>query len=214
VKKQWLVASGQLSVLRARKKQLSAVGCQLSALCARSRTAALIAVLLICGAAAMATTVIPMSVEELTRSASRIVEVQAVSSRSAWNQQHTLIYTYTTFRVTRALKGDTAQTMIVKQLGGSAEGYTQKVSGVHHAQVGEEALLFLRPSAAGDGTYAIVGLLQGHFRIFHARSGETMMSNGIVGAESLEGGSGAVREFTGSPMTLGAAEARIRRALQ
>ena len=195
------------------KKQFSVVGCQLSELRARS-TAALIAALLLCGAAAMATTVIPMSLEELARSASRIVEAQAVSSRSDWNPQHTLIYTYTTFRVTRALKGDTAQIMIVKQLGGSAEGYTQKVSGVHHAQAGEQALLFLRPSAAGDGTYAIVGLLQGHFRMFRAGNGETMVSNGITGAESLEGGSGAAREFTGFPMRLGTAESRIQRAVQ
>jgi len=197
VKKQWPVASAQLSALWARRV-----------------TIVMVAAVLLCGGAAMATTVIPMSLEELARSASRIVEAEAVSSRSAWNPQHTLIYTYTTFRVTRALKGDTAQTMIVKQLGGSAEGYTQKVSGVHHAQAGEQALLFLRASAAGDGTYAIVGLLQGHFRMFRARNGETMVSNGISGAESLEGGSGAVREFTGSPMRLGAAEARIRRAAQ
>jgi hypothetical protein len=197
VKKQWPVASGRMPAWYARRV-----------------TIAMIAAVLLCGAAAMATTVIPMSLDELARSASRIVEAQAVSSRSAWNPQHTLIYTYTTFRVTRALKGETAQTMIVKQLGGSAEGYTQKISGVHHAQAGEQALLFVRPSAAGDGTYAIVGLVQGHFRMFRARNGATMVSNGVAGAESLDTGSGAVREFTGSPMTLGTAEARIRRALQ
>jgi hypothetical protein len=194
-------------------KQLSVVGRELSAWCARRSTTALIGALLICCAAALGTTVIPMSVEELTRSASRIVEVQAVSSRSAWNAQHSLIYTYTKFRVIRGLKGDSAQTLVVKQLGGRAEGYTQKVSGVHHAQVGEEALLFLRPSAAGDGTYAVIGMMQGHFRMFRARNGETMVSNGITGAESLEPSNGGAREFTGSPMTLGAAEERIQRAL-
>jgi hypothetical protein len=173
----------------------------------------MIAALLVCGAAALGTTVIPMSVEEMTQSASHIVEVQAISSRAAWNEQHTLIYTYTTFKITRALKGDASTTLIVKQLGGSAEGYTQKVSGVHHAQAGEEALLFLRPSAAGDGTYAIVGLIQGHFRMLRDRAGQVMVSNGIASAETVERG-GAVHEFTGSPMTLSTAEARIRRALR
>ncbi|MGZ4818923.1 MAG: hypothetical protein ACXVZJ_09875, partial [Terriglobales bacterium] len=93
-----------------------------------------------------------MSVEEMTQAATDVVEARAVSSRAAWNQQHTLIYTYTTFQVTQVLKGARAQEINVKQPGGTAGGYTQKVSGVHHAQIGEEALLFLRPSAAGDGT--------------------------------------------------------------
>lgn len=172
----------------------------------------LIALFLGCAAGASATTVIPMSVEELARSASDVVEARALSSRSAWNAQHTLIYTYTTFQVTRALKGAAAQTVTVKQLGGSAEGYTQKVAGVHHAQAGEEALLFLRASVADDGTYVIVGLIQGNFRMFRASDGHTMVSNGVAGAKAAQGG--PVSEFTGSPMSLSQAEARIRRTLR
>lgn len=164
--------------------------------------------------AAMATTVIPMSVEELTRAASRIVEARAVSSRSAWNEQHSLIYTYTTYQVTRGLKGTAAQTITVKQLGGSAGGYTQKVSGVHHAQAGEEALLFVRPSEAADGTDVVVGLIQGNFRVYHASDGQAMVTNGISGAQAVERGSGRVTEYTGAAMPLNQAEARIRRAMQ
>lgn len=180
----------------------------------RVKVAFVMAVLLGCAAAARATTVIPMSVEELTQAASHIVEAQAVSSRSAWNQQHTLIYTFTTFQVTRALKGAAAKTITIKQLGGSAEGYTQKVAGVHHAQAGEAALLFLRASAAGDGTYAIVGLVQGNFRMFRAGDGRIMVTNGISGAQAVERGTGRVAEFAGQPMTVSEAEARIQRALQ
>lgn len=163
---------------------------------------------------AIATTVIPMSLEELTRAASAVVEARAVSSRSAWNQQHTLIYTYTTYQVTRGLKGASGSTITVKQLGGSAGGYTQKVAGVHHAQPGEEALLFLRPSAAGDGTYAVVGTIQGNFRMFRSSDGRPMVSNGIVGARALERGSGAATEFTGARLSQAEAEARIQRALR
>ncbi len=172
-----------------------------------------LAVMLGC-AAARATTVIPVSVEQMTRTASDVIEARALSSRSAWNPQHTLIYTYTSFLVTRTMKGQAAHTITVKQLGGSAEGYTQKVAGVHHPQAGEQALLFLRPSVAGDGTYVIVGLIQGYFRIYHAAGGDTMVSNGIGRVQALERGSGRTEEFTGSPMTVNEAEARIRRALQ
>jgi hypothetical protein len=173
-----------------------------------------ITLLVLACAAAMATTVIPMSVEEMTRAASRIVEARALSSRSEWNQQHTLIYTYTTFQVTRGLKGGAAQTITVKQLGGSAGGYTQKVSGVHYAQAGEEALMFLRPSEAGDGTYVVVGLIQGNFRVYRASDGRAMVTNGISGAHAVESGTGRVSEYTGAAMTLSQAEARIQKAMQ
>jgi hypothetical protein len=151
-----------------------------------------------------------MSVEDMTRAATDVVEARAVSSRAAWNEQHTLIYTYTTFQVTQVLKGGPAQEIKVKQPGGTAGGYTQKVSGVHHAQNGEEALLFLRPSAAGDGTYVVVGLVQGNFRMIRPSDGRAMVTNGMAGAKALQGGT--VSEFTGSPMKLTEAEARIRRS--
>ena len=168
--------------------------------------------LMVWAVVATAATVIPMSMEELTRGASAVVEARAVSSRSAWNRQHTLIYTYTTYRVTRGLKGASAATITVKQLGGSAGGYTQKVAGVHHAQPGEEALLFLRPSLAGDNTYVVVGTIQGNFRMFRASDGRSMVTNGISGAKALERGAGKTAEFTGTGMTVSEAEARIRRA--
>jgi hypothetical protein len=170
-------------------------------------------VLLLWVAVAKATTVIPMSVEELTRASTDIIEARAVDSRSAWNAQHTLIYTYTTYEVMRALKGAAAQRVTVKQLGGSAEGYTQKVSGVHHAQTGEDGLLFLRPSAGGDGTYVVVGLVQGNFRVLRSSDGGALVTNGISGAHAAERGASGVTDVIGS-MTLNEAEARIRRAMQ
>ncbi len=97
-------------------------------------------------------------------------------------------------------------------MGGSADGYTQKVSGLHHPQAGEEALLFLRPSEAADCTYVIVGLLQGNFRMLHTADGASIVSNGVTGVKSVRGH--VVSEFTGSPMTLTEAESRIRRAVQ
>lgn len=160
-----------------------------------------------------ATTVIPMSVEELTRAASHVVEAHALDSWSAWNAQHTLIYTYTNFRVTRGLKGAAAATITVKQLGGSAEGLTQKVAGVRQFQSGEDALLFLRPSIAADGTLVVVGLMQGNFRMAHTSNGETIVSNGVYGASSMDRKTGAISAFTGMPMTLRDAESRVQRAV-
>lgn len=167
---------------------------------------------IVVAAAMHATTVVPMSIEDLTRASSDVIEAHAVRSWTTWNAQHTLIYTYTTFEVSKKLKGAASTTVTVKQVGGTADGYTQKVSGVRHFQVGEDALLFLRPSVAGDGSLVVVGLIQGNFRVMQSSSGETLVSNGVVAAQQFE--RGQVRTFAGTAMRLADAESRIMRSVQ
>ena len=169
-------------------------------------------VLVACVTATNATTIVPMSVEELTRASASVIEAHALRSWTSWNAQHTLIYTYTTFQVSRTLKGKSDDVVTVKQPGGSADGYTQKVSGVRHFQEGEDALLFLRPSVAADGTQVVVGLIQGNFRVARTTAGETLVSNGVVEAQQYD--RGRVQPFTGSAMRLEDVEARIARAAQ
>lgn len=161
-----------------------------------------------------ATTVIPMSVEDLTQAASAVVEGTAGESWSAWNPQHTLIYTYTKFQVTRSWKGAPAQTIVVKQLGGAAGGYLQHVAGVRYFQSGEPCVLFVRPSVAQDGTQVVVGLMQGNFRVYTSSKGETMVSNGMSEASAYEPGSGHFSQFTGSPMSMQAMQSRVKQAVQ
>lgn len=174
-------------------------------------------VLLLLGLLALAcgaTTVIPMSVEELSQAASAVVEGTAGESWSAWNAQHTLIYTYTKFQVTRSWKGALGQTIVVKQLGGAAGGYMQHVAGVRYFQSGEPCVLFVRPSVAQDGTQVVVGLMQGNFRVYSSSTGETMVSNGMSEASAYEPGSGRFSQFTGSPMSMKAMDSRVRQAVQ
>jgi hypothetical protein len=169
-------------------------------------------VLVVFAAGATATTIVPMSVEDLTRSASDVIEAHAVRSWSSWNAQHTLIYTYTTFEVQSRLKGSAPEMVTVKQVGGSAGGYTQKVSGVRQFQEGENALLFLRPSVAADGTLVVVGLVQGNFRVYQSTSGDPMVSNGVTGAQQYD--HGRIETFSGTSLRLTAVEARVKRSVQ
>jgi hypothetical protein len=163
--------------------------------------------------AAQATMVKPMSVEDLTRAASAVIEGQATETWTSWNAVHTRIYTFTRVRVSQTLKGPALDTVVVKQLGGSAGGYTQHVSGVRPMQAGEDALLFLRPSEAHDGTMVVVGLMQGHFRFARdSQTGSTLVSNGVLGAEEVQSASSKVENYRGSSLTLGQIEARVKAA--
>lgn len=175
---------------------------------------AAIALVLFIACTAQATMVKPMSVEELTSEASAIVEGQAIETWTSWNAVHSRIYTYTRVRVSKTLKGAQADTVVVKQLGGSAGGYTQHVSGVRAMQTGEDALLFLRPSEAHDGTMVVVGLMQGHFRYARdTKTGDTIVNNGVIGAEEMQSNSRSIRPYRGSTLTLQQLESRVRQAV-
>jgi len=163
-------------------------------------------------ALASATTIIPVSVERLTSESSHVVEGQVISTESRWNPQHTLIFTYTKFQVARTLKGSPHTSFTVRQIGGSAEGYTQKVAGVRYGKPGEQSVLFLRPSATQDGTFEITGLMQGNFSIRKDSTGESLVSNGVPGVSSYQ--QGATGEFTGTHMKLQELETRVQKAVQ
>ena len=168
-------------------------------------------VILLFAALATATTVKPMSIEELTSAATNVIEGQAVDSTSIWNPQHTLIYTFTRVRVSKTLKGKSDDIITIKQLGGHAGGYTQKVAGVHAMQAGDYSVLFLRPSEARDGTMVIVGLMQGNFRIERqAKTGSVVVNNGVGDVhQSMATG---VSDFRGAKLTLRQLETRVRKA--
>jgi hypothetical protein len=186
-----------------------------------ARCLALILVLA-CAPLLMATSMIPVSVETLTSNAELIMQGKALRSWSQWNPQHSLIYTYTEFAVDRTLKGAVSASqsktgstakIVVKQLGGTIAGVAQHVSGVRYWQPGEEAVLFLRASAAQDNTHVVVGFTQGAFRVERLNSGEVRVSNGAPDVQLFEA-SGEQVVAQPRPMTLKDLEMRIQKASQ
>ncbi len=165
---------------------------------------------IVLASASTATTVIPMSVEELTRAADTVVEATATSSWSQWNAAHTMIVTYTRLTVLKPLKGAAPPEIIVKQPGGVVGFYGQTVPGVRHFLTGETALLFLQSSRNVDATHVVVGLVQGNFRVYKARGGVTAASNGMPGVSALK--SGGFSEYHGTTMPLEQLESRIQGA--
>ncbi|HYH00346.1 MAG TPA: hypothetical protein VD837_14530 [Terriglobales bacterium] len=159
-----------------------------------------------------ATTIVPLSVEDLTRGASTIVRARATRAWSEWNPERTVIYTYTRFNVSQNLKGLPSAAVVVKQAGGTKDGLKQRLFGVRHFQVGEEAVLFLRPSKAHDGTLVVVGLMQGNFRVLRSATGQVVVTNGVPDVSAVTS-TGQVSNFTGATLTLQQLESRVRKAV-
>jgi hypothetical protein len=160
-----------------------------------------------------ATTVIPLGVESLTRMSTHVVEGKAVSSTSEWNADHTFIFTYTQFEVQKTLKGQAPNTVMVRQIGGTVDGITQKVAGVRHWSTGEEAVLFLQPSSTQDGALVVTGLMQGNFLMRHTPAGQTYVSNGMPEAFEYQAAAGEVTSYRGNTMRLEELESRIQKAV-
>ena len=161
-------------------------------------------------ASVLATTVRPVSIETMAGQATLVAEGTAITSQSQWNPSHTLIVTYTRFRVSRVLKGAAASEVTIRQPGGSAGVYRDVVHGVRYLKPGEEAALLLKPSGDPDGSMIVVGLMQGMFRIQRETSGAAFVSNGTAGVETTHQG-GAATSFQGTRIPLSEFEARVAR---
>lgn len=176
------------------------------------KPALILTALLIAACLVSATTVIPLSLEQLTRASTHVIEGKAVETWSKWNDSHSFILTYTRFEVQRALKGQAPSTVVVHQLGGKVDGVTQKVSGVHLWNSGEKAVLFLRPGQIRDGSFVVTGLIQGNFQMMKTDKGDVKVSNGVPDASAYKIKSSQLTTFRGSAVTLQELESRVQKA--
>src|SRR5712692_5436265 len=79
-----------------------------------------------------ATTLVRLSLEQLTEASSAIVRGRVVSQESRWNPHHTRIVTFTTLAVAETMKGAPGSTVVVEQLGGTVGNIRVHVSGTVH----------------------------------------------------------------------------------
>ena len=101
----------------------------------------------------------------------------------------------------------------VKQIGGHAGGYAQKVSGVRHWLPGEEAVLFLHPSEKSDGTLVVTGLMQGNFYVQHLPTGDVVVGNGVPDVSTFDSTNHTTSTYHGSRMTLRELESHVQKAV-
>jgi hypothetical protein len=126
----------------------------------RSVVFAFCSFLLLCNAAAP-TTLAHMSIEKLTQASRLIIRARCVENSSAWDAAE--IWTFSTFQPSEIWKGSSRQRVSVRLLGGRVGNLTSNVSGIPRFHAGEEAVLFLAPTARGD--FSVVSWVQGTFRI-------------------------------------------------
>ena len=172
---------------------------------------ALVPLFVVIAAQLFATSVIPMSVEQLTISSTEIVRARAISSVSSWDADHAHIYTFTSFEPIETWKGAAPSQIVVRQMGGRVGNIEQRVSGVRRWSAGDESVLFLRPSEVGQGVMAVVGLFQGNFAVKRSAVAEPLALNGVPDAMQYDPATRTATQFRAKPITLRELHERVAR---
>jgi hypothetical protein len=125
------------------------------------------------GLAAHATTLVRMDLGALAWSAELIIRARFTGSETRW--ENGAIWTFADFAVIEPLKGAPPATVRVRLPGGRTGHMGTRIEGVPQFATGEEAVLFLERTSAGD--YGITSWAQGTFRVRRsAAGGETTVT--------------------------------------
>ena len=142
------------------------------------RSLALIILMLLFSSPAFATVLQAMSVEEMSLSAEAIVR-GVVTDVSAFKDPKTeRIYTLNTVSVTERIKGQSPDSVVVRQIGGTYQGMTVQVPGTPRFEVGEQVVLFLTKEGS---LHFLRGMGQGGFSIVKD-NGVEMAKQKLAGA--------------------------------
>lgn len=125
-----------------------------------------------------ATSVLPMSLNEIIDNAPVVFHGICTSNRTERDPVTNFIVTYTSFDVRDALKGDVKATHTIKQIGGTLPGGEQsyQAQGIPTFVVGQEYVVYLA-GVSSAGFSSPIGLSQGRFTVEQGDTGK-LASNG------------------------------------
>jgi hypothetical protein len=170
------------------------------------RSLSLVALLLIVSAMPLsAAQFVLQDFDAMVRDTDYVVRGSVVNTWSAWNDAHDVIYTYATLRVSRYFGEITGpDTLVVREVGGTVDGYTQEAIGFPAIRRGEQVVLLLS-KWADSGDLRIHAYNQGKYLVrMRADCSEVLVSDPvqqgeerITASERRGFGSDAVTEENG-----------------
>ena len=115
----------------------------------------------------------PVSDAQLVCEATDIVRGQVSAVESAWDTGHQAIWTTATVQVDEVLRGSLSPgtSVQVREVGGTAEGYTIVAESFPTFRQGEETVLLLRPWEDGSGAHRVWGYSRGMFVVDRSTGG-------------------------------------------
>jgi hypothetical protein len=113
-----------------------------------------------------ATTLVHMSLEQLSQASTDIVRGHVVYQESSWDAFHKLMLTVTQVAIEQRMKGQAPELIEIEQPGGKIGNVRLYVPGTVHFLPGAKYLLFVEPARTAPSRYLVVGMTQGAYRIY------------------------------------------------
>jgi hypothetical protein len=174
----------------------------------KSKLIGIVLLAAILAAPAFATTVFKLDLAQLVQRADMIVQGQVEAVYSQWDEGQRLVFTYVSIRVDDPLKGERRQTVLIRQVGGTAGTIHMSVAGVPEFKRGEMAIVFLKRQ--NDSTFQVVGMNQGLYEIV-----EDVAVSSVFGVDLVDSKTGEItKPLAGRRAPVEELKTRIRELLR
>ena len=145
----------------------------------RSRGTLVLGAILLAGVSlTTASTFLKVDIPTLKRMSESVVRANVVDVRSAWNDEHTGIFTYVTLDVKGRLHGNADNQIVVRVPGGTVGDFTTKMEGAPEFEVGDDIVAFI--ARWQDGVPMISGYAAGMSRVHSDRLGNMLLAGGLA----------------------------------
>lgn len=160
------------------------------------RTLSLIVALLVLSLPLAASQFVELPFDQVAREAKYVVRGQVIDTWSAWDDAREVIFTYSTIRVSRYIGETTGpDTLVVREVGGTVDGYTQEAIGFPEIRRGEQVMLMLS-EWEGSTDLRVHAFNQGKYLVRDRRGVEVLVADPVKQGDarlSREGGPFDVR---------------------
>lgn len=114
---------------------------------------------------AHATVVVPVTLTEQVHGSDLVVRARVGAVESRFVPERGAIVSWTELAVTDVLKGQAPSSLVLRQLGGTADGQTMLVPGDAHLTSGDDVILFLRHDPSGSSDVLLYAMAQSAYYV-------------------------------------------------
>lgn len=132
-----------------------------------------------------ASTVVPLSVEEMTRRSAVVARAKVRSSVSSWGEQKKHIFTKTVLELSEVWVGEVTREIELVTLGGQVGDRVSKVAGGPEFTEGDDVVVFLGWSERQQ-RYYLLGLSQGYYRVEEDAEDTTFWAKPVMAAPNAD----------------------------
>jgi len=168
-----------------------------------------LAIWFLLGIPGFATTLVPLSFEQLVSESSSVVYGRVVDVRSQWTADRRFIESVVSIEILKGMKGTERESISFTVPGGQVGRYLNVIPGAPTFAAGDLAVFFL--TAHGPRLPVTTGLTQGIYRVQRdSRTGEVLVMPPVL--EPAAGGRIVRGDVRRKPMSLSAFEGSVRTA--